>query len=182
MSGRWISRPAAWARRALQVVPIPAAAAENWRNRFRAWMAQRTPRERVILLAGAVTLTSAIFIVAIWRPLNEARAEALGRIAVLDRVIAQARTIDPTDTGAVPLAAASPATVIADSAGPFGLTIRRLESEGLQTEVTLDDAKFETLLMWLEALGESDGLHATRVELERRPEPGVVAARLTLER
>ena len=174
MSGSlWTSWPALWVRR---------VTAGSWQDAGSVWLSLRTPRERLILLAGGLILLVALFVVLVWQPLSAARSDAMARIAILDRVVARARTIDPTSVSQSAAPLATPATAITNSAGAFGLSIKRLESEATGTHVMLEDVKFDTLLLWLEKLETEDGLYASSIDLERRPEPGVVAARVTLER
>lgn len=169
--------------------PRPSLSAE-WRARLfdspwataaTVWLSQRTPRERLFLIAGGAALLIAAYVFLIWQPLARARAATLEHIAVLERVIARAGSIDPST---VNLAAApvAPATAVTNSAGEFGLAIKRLESEGDATRIELEDAKFDTVLLWLERLEQAHALYASSVELERRPEPGVVAGRMSVGR
>ena len=74
------------------------------------------------------------------------------------------------------------ANVITDSVAAFQLTIRRLEPEGPRVRVVLEDAPFDAVILWLDAVQRDQGLRVSEIEITRRPAPGVVNAVLALER
>jgi general secretion pathway protein M len=74
------------------------------------------------------------------------------------------------------------AAVVTDSAPAYGLAIRRIETDQAGTRVELDDAGFAEVVLWIEELELQHGLRVVAVEMDRRPEPGVVAARLAVRR
>lgn len=177
------SRPSGnWRGRLASRAPTFVAFTERSRSTLDGWLSQRTPRERLLLLAGAIVLILAAYVLLVWQPLNEARDATLQRIAILDRVIAQAETIDPAKIAAPVTSDVPPATAITNAAAEYGLAIKRIEPDGAQTRVTLEDIKFDTLLLWLEKMSKDYTLGVSGLELERRPEPGVVTARVVFQR
>ena len=72
--------------------------------------------------------------------------------------------------------------ILTDAAAAFGLTISRLQPQGAEVLVTLEDAPFDTVLLWTQALIRDDALRLTQLTLTRRPAPGMVATTLTVER
>jgi general secretion pathway protein M len=139
----------------------------------------RTPRERVMLLGlGAVTLFW-LAIAGIWQPLLAQRAALTNQIARYDRaaemLASPVQAVAPTDPRAVPV-------IITESAATFQLTIRRLQPTGDQVQIVLEDAPFEGVLLWIEALTTDHALQLQSLALTRRPAPGVVAATLTVAR
>lgn len=144
------------------------------------WMAARTAREQATIAAAAVVAAVAAGYSQLWMPLADARSAALADIARHERAIAHVLAAGP-DLPRGPAGPALPAaTVVATSAPAFGLAIQRVEPEGESTRVVLDSANFEDLLRWLVELEAKHALRVLAVELERRPEPGVVSARVTL--
>lgn len=145
---------------------------------LRAWWLGRALRERA-LIAAALVLTLAWAGVA-WglRPLDAARSAARAEIAMLATLTARVVAAPPAPG---PRAPAPLARTVADSAAAHGLAIQRLEPEGARLSVTLGAVGFDPLLAWLAALETTSGLRVAALDLERRPEPGIVAARLTLE-
>lgn len=145
------------------------------------WWAQRTGRERLLLGAlGAALAAYLLFTVA--QPLLTARGAALAAVGQHEAALARLAALP--DAGAAPRPADNrpvPAVVTA-TAPAFDLAIRRIEPEGAGARVVVEDAGFAEVLMWIEALEREHGLRLAAIEMDRRPEPGVVSARLTLER
>lgn len=117
----------------------------------------------------------------VWMPLQLAEAQARADIAayrlVQDTAALAARAeIAPT----APVNDTPLATRITSSASAAQLTLRRIEPEGDGIRVTLDDTPFATLLLWLSDLEEQHDVILEALEVDRRPAPGVISARLLL--
>lgn len=141
----------------------------------------RTEREKALLIASATLTGLAVAYTQLWQPIVAVRDSQLATIARYDQVLQAARTSGPLFAPAlaqdVPIA-----DVVANSAPGFDLLIRRIEADGQATRVTLEQVAFEPFLLWLQQLTLRNGLRAIMVELERQPEPGIVSARLVLEK
>lgn len=149
------------------------------------WWRGRTARERVLILGMGLALAVYAAIACAVQPMLGSRAAALESIALADAALARLEASPGGDGAAVSARAtvARPVTaVLADTATDFGLTILRIEPEGAGARLTLGEADFAELLDWISALEREHGLRLTAVEMDRRPEPGVVAALLTVER
>ena len=139
----------------------------------------RTPRERILLagLAGVAIVWLAI--AGVWQPLQNYRAALSTQIARYDRAAQMlanpAQTVAPTDPRAVPV-------IITESAATFQLTISRLQPTGNLVQIALNDAPFDAVLLWVEALHRDHALNLQSLDLIRRPAPGVVSATLTVAR
>lgn len=144
-------------------------------------MNRLSTRERLLLGSALVLgIGAAVYSLAIV-PQGEARARALAEIARFDAVARHVGEDGVALPAALPDTRPVPA-IVAESARDAAIPIRRLEPEGALTRLTLDAVGFTDLMTWLADL---DTLHAIRVasvEMERQPEPGVVTARLALER
>ncbi|QDA36476.1 type II secretion system protein M [Paracoccus liaowanqingii] len=146
------------------------------------WLSERTPRERWLLGIGAAVLLVWVAVTLIWQPVQSRRHAASQQIALYDRALVALQM------GSVPAAPAGPVdaralnAIVTEAASGFDLTIRRLEPEGERIRVTVDDAAFQTLVLWLEAMARDSALRATELDLSRRPAPGVVNATMVLER
>lgn len=146
------------------------------------WFANLTGREKV-LIAGAAPLAFGLAVYQFaWMPLQVSRAEHVSEIAAYRMVTKiAARQADAP----VVLAASPPAVPIAtrvtQSAENAGLQLRRLEPEGTSLRVTLDDEEFSTIILWISDMDVNQGVRVAAFEVDRRPEPGVVSARLLLE-
>lgn len=147
------------------------------------WISNLTPREKlmlvcmlpVVLLIGAYQL--------VWLPLDARRDRLVADIAAYQLVSVTA--LQRPAHGAIPVTAAPPAVPIAtrvtQSADSAGLQLRRLAPEGEGLRVTLDDVDFGAAMLWVAEMEVAQGIRVAAIEVDRRPEPGVVSARLLLE-
>jgi general secretion pathway protein M len=147
-----------------------------------AWRA-RTPRERMLILSLAVTLALWAGIAGLWQPLEAHRARLIDDIARYTRTATLLTTAAAGGIALpVPGSDAPLPAVITDTATAYQLTIRRLQPTADAAEIVLDDAAFEAVLVWLEALERDQGLRIRALTLTRRPEPGIVGTTLTVGR
>lgn len=146
-----------------------------------ALLTRRTPREKALLACLAALGLIWLAVTQVWQPLQALRHETAARIPRIERALALvqsnpvALTAPATDARSLPI-------VITDAADSFGLTINRLQPEGARVRVTLEDAPFDAVLLWVEALQRDHALRPTDLTLTRRPTPGVVATNLMVER
>ena len=149
----------------------------------RTWWTQRSLREQW-LLGGLACVTAIYFAIAgVAQPLVAGRAAALEAIAEHDRALAQLEAVPTDELPVLTLSAAKPVTaVLTETASEFELAIRRIEPEDAGARLVLDDADFAEVLLWIEALESEHRLRLTAIEMDRRPEPGVVSARMSFER
>ena len=148
------------------------------------WFLQRSPRERLLLcVLGACALVW-IAVSVIWQPLRQHRSALENRIALYDvGLTALQNSAFDARKGTAMIVDNRPVPVIlTESAAVFQLAIRRLESEGAGARIVLDDASFEQVILWLEALKREHGLNVTALEMARKPAPGVVSTTFALER
>ena len=148
------------------------------------WLAKRSGRERLLLGIALAFAIAWLGLAAVWQPLRQHRADLESRIARYDSGLAALENpafspaeteIGSSDSQPVPL-------ILTDSAAVFQLVIRRLETEGAGARVVLEEAPFEQVILWLEALERDHGLQVSDLEMTRRPAPGVVSTTLALER
>ncbi len=75
--------------------------------------------------------------------------------------------------------------VIEQSINNAGLkpSVNKIESSGNNgARVTLTDAPFNQILVWMNTLAKHNGIHVTSANIERTDAPGKANARLTFER
>lgn len=146
------------------------------------WWQVRAPRERLLLMGMGGVLVLWLGVISVWQPLEAARLRLADQIARHDRALAVLQA-QPVPTGPVKGLDDRPLNIIiTESTAAFQLTIRRLEPEGPRVRLVLEDAPFDGVILWLEALQRDQSLRVTEIEMTRRPAPGVVNATLTLER
>lgn len=144
-------------------------------------LSRLTARERLMIGALVVIGGGAAYVEFIHEPLQQARATAQREIAFADRALAAATSITEPLTPADTTDRPAPARRVTDSARGAGLTLRRIESDGALTRLVLADAEFAALIDWLAMLERDHALIVSSIEVDRRPEPGTVAARIALE-
>jgi general secretion pathway protein M len=144
------------------------------------WWRRRSQRERILLAAMASALAVHLLFAGAARPLLEARATALAAIAQHDAALVRLAGLSEWDE---PVASTEPVTaIVTASAAGYDLTIRRIEAEDEGARLEIEDAGFPELVLWIEELERAHALRLVAIEIDRRPEPGVVGARLTLGR
>ena len=145
------------------------------------WLADRTPRERILLTVALPVAAVALAWTWIAAPLLAARVAQTEEIAAY-RLVAETATLARTVEFAPAPAPLDPlAARVTRSAAAASLTLRRIEPEGEGLRVTLTDARFDDVLVWLADL-EVEALAAVAaIEIERRPEPGFVSGRILFE-
>ena len=139
-----------------------------------------SPRERVLLLA---VLPLALVFGAWrfgWLPLTEARADLTKDIATY-RLIMETIAVAGERPVAIDRGAATPlARRVTESAAAAGLSLNRLEPDGDALRVTIAEAPFAQVILWLDDLEIAQGVALAAIELDRRSQPGDVTARILL--
>lgn len=156
------------------------------------WWQGLEPRERRTLSLGAVAAAAILFYALLWLPPQQNAAELRQRIG-------NARTdLAWMEQAAVEVAAlrrgnaaagATPSTdralyAVADQTAResgLGNAIERVEPAGeQQVRVVLDDAAFDTLVLWLDGLKRDHGLTVETASIRRSEKTGRVSAQLLL--
>jgi len=137
-------------------------------------LAALSPRERAMGLAGgALVVGYGIYLLA-WQPLAESNSQLQQSLQskretyqYLQRIAAQAALSDNATTLAENPAA--PADVIAASVEQMQLTqaIKQVQAQSeREVAVTMEQADFDHLIVWLAALADTHGANVLNVELK----------------
>jgi general secretion pathway protein M len=157
--------------------------------RMNEWLAQLQPRERVMVLAGAVVVAITLLYAAIWQPLVKAhlrREQALAearvqasRLEVASAELQRNRGRAGADTSTSILSAVDKAS----RSPTLGKTPTRMQPEGERNvNVWLDDVAFDNLARWLVELETRFGIVPVAADVQRQSGVGPVNAHLTLAR
>ena len=166
-----------WARSVAGAWPDRAFTARTAAAR---WLGDRSVRERWLLGILALVLVAAGLDRLIWHPLLVARQEALIEIARDDRIAAQLRVVGPDVARIAAARIGSLSAIVTARATRAGLAIARIEPQGDTVTVSLDGVAFDTLVDWLAALDHDAGVGIVDLKVDRRPDPGIVSAQVTL--
>ncbi len=147
-------------------------------NRLTDWLATRALREQGLMLAALVSGVIYVGMTLIWWPLMAERAQVLARVGQMDHALTvvaglPAREVVVADDRPV-------SRILTETAPDFGLSIRRIDVTEAGADLTLDDAAFDGVVLWLDALEAEHGLSVAALQVTRRPELGQVAATMTL--
>jgi len=152
-------------------------------DRIAVALADRTPRERILLYVLAGTGVLALIYLAIWQPLERTRENYAVAIERQDLLTARVKAMDNGAAPATPARDPRPtAVIVSDTAAAAALSIRRLEPVGEDARVVLEDAEFGAVLTWLDSLDREEGLRVAEIDISRRPEPGLISTTLMLRR
>lgn len=143
-----------------------------------AWMAARSRREQVMIAFLGGLIVIAVVWLAILRPLLDARATAIGRIAAYEQVMVDVRTAGgavATSTAALsgPLPEAIPV-----QAATFGI-VPIVTGDAGSAEVSVTGARYDAVIPWLAAL-EASGATLSSVTIRRGASEGVVDVTLRI--
>ncbi len=145
--------------------------------------ANLTPRERWLILGALPLGLLLIGWIWVWQPLQRERealrariADALTVQAVLDRYPAEATPLAARSVPEGPISAR-----VTRSAQAAGIDLARLEPRGAALTALVDETPFDAVVDWIGQMERNEGLRLTRIEIDRRPTPGAVSARLDLE-
>lgn len=147
------------------------------------WWSGRSVRERLLLGGLLAAATAYLVVVGAAQPMLAARDEAVASIARSDAALARLAALpepgDRQEDGASDI----PVTVVVTrTANELGLTIRRIEPEGAGARLSIENADFNAVVTWIAELEIENGLRVVAVEMDRRPDPGIVNATLSVQR
>jgi general secretion pathway protein M len=139
-------------------------------------------RERALILVGLpLVLIFAGYRLG-WQPLEDLRAARGAEIAGYRFIAEAVAEVGPRpaaledDEEEPPFAAR-----VTQSAEAAGLALSRLEPEDERLRVTVEDAPFASVVLWIADLEGERNVTLAAIELDRRIAPGTVSARLLLE-
>lgn len=161
-------------------------AVEQLRHRYEAL----EPRERRFLLWGAVALAVILLFLGVVRPLQQYRDNTEARVNAHRELVAWMRgavaVLRERGPAQVPVAGGGSLLALADtSARAAGLaqSLQRIQQDGENAvRVRLEEASFDSLVLWLDSLEKRSGVTASELMVDRAEAAGRVNATLTLRR
>ncbi|WP_147114757.1 type II secretion system protein GspM [Tateyamaria sp. syn59] len=140
-----------------------------------------SPRERALGAGAAILIGGVIAWTVVISPSLASRADSFAQLRKIDILWSVLNQLP--DTASTPIAepTAPLRERITASARDASIDIRRLDPQGTALSVSLDAVAFPVLLGWLETLTTNAGVQIYSAEIGRRPEPGIVSARIVME-
>lgn len=155
------------------------------------WFRDRSPREQYILAGGMGVLLLVLLWLLVWEPLNQEHGEYQAKIEQQQLILLQLQQLaaeaDLLGSGAGKVNSRGDQSLLslADrtvrAAGLAG-SLRRIEPDGDQrVRLWLQQAPFDSLVKWLQALAGDHGVHVFAANIDLGESTGLVVADITLE-
>ena len=151
------------------------------RGEIASWWGNRTPRERRLLTALAGTAVLVLLLLAIYRPMAAARAQAQADIRTYEVLAAQLRIAGPELARLRAMDRSAAPALVSRTAAGYGIAIGRVETAGGAVQVTLQNADFTQLVQWLVQLESTSTLRVSSIRIQRTAAAGIVNARIALK-
>lgn len=155
---------------------------------MRDWFTGLAPRERIMVIVGAVAVVIGGFYMLIWEPLQIGHRNAVDDVQRKQALVANAQRVLPAP-GADASAGRGPQQslilLVTSSAASSGLNDAYKSSSPAGTgglRVSMEQASFDDLVQWLGVLQREHGVRVTSGSITGRSDVGRVDASLVVER
>lgn len=157
------------------------------------WYRSLPSREQIMVTATTVFVLITLFYIMLWEPLHvglrdqQARIESQAEtLAWMQQTAQEVKALQSSGGAAKIRDTNKPVTlVIEQSLAVAGLkqSVKKIESSGSDgARVTLDDASFNQVLIWLNTLATYNNIQVVSANIERSENDGRADARLSFER
>jgi len=158
---------------------------------MKAWFAELQPRERMMVIIGAVALGLLVFYAAVWDPLTSGASskavaveEQQKLLQWMQKAAEEVKRLHPAGSAAAQLPAGQSLLGVIDQTSKganLGGAVKRVKPEGEnKVSVWLEEAGFDDTMQWLENLHRTYGVEVDNIIIDRKPTPGKVDARIEL--
>ena len=154
---------------------------------MKAWFESLQPRERVILLAGAVAAALIVLWAGILAPLDRSATELRAAVATKERLlidVTRVQGLQPQDAAPASRGGTHSLVVLVDTTRqPHGLEFARTRPDGPNgINVTFQNASFDALVDWLIAIEANHGVVVETASFSSTRDRGLVSGQLFLRR
>jgi general secretion pathway protein M len=157
------------------------------------WYQGLQQRERQLVLAASAVIVITLLYLTIWEPIHkgvEAQTQKYQtQIDILDwmqTAATEVRALQASGAANKRTNSSQPVSLLVEkSAATAGLKpyLRKLESTSDKgARVTIDDASFDQILLWLSTLQTQYGISVSSANIDRADKAGAINARMTLDR
>ena len=145
------------------------------------WLALNIREQRLVIAMGSVVLFFILYS-AIWKPLNnniESATSKVSRYQDLQTLVQTetARYKSFVGAGNKVTSKGSLSSVVNKTAGKNKIAIERMQPQGEDLQVWIEEVSFNQLLTWLEQLSSRENINVKSIDLSNTQQPGVVKVR-----
>lgn len=148
---------------------------------MKAWWQQLNSREQRLVMVMSVLISIFVLYGLIWQPLNENIADKKLKIerqqALLTWVTESTQRYQQAKRNGGSSSGASLSSIVNRTSRANNITITRMQPQGDDLQVWIDEISFNQLLTWLEKLASRDGLQVKNIDLSLADQQGVVRVR-----
>lgn len=148
---------------------------------MKAWWQQLNSREqRLVAIMGTFFIIFLLYSL-IWQPLNEKLVSTQKKLtnqqALLTWVRDNTTRYQQISKSSKTSDQGSLSSIVNRTANQHQITVTRLQPQGDDLQIWIDEIAFSELLLWLEDLSINEGLHVTGIDLSRADKEGIVQVR-----
>ena len=158
---------------------------------MKAWFAELQPRERMMVIAGAIALGILIFYAAVWDPLVSGASSKAAAVEEEQKLLQwmqksaeEVKRLHPSGSAVAQLPSGQSLLGVIDQTSKsanLGGAVKRVKPEGEnKVSVWLEDASFDDTMQWLENLHRTFGVDVDNIVVDRKTTLGKVDARIEL--
>lgn len=145
------------------------------------WLSLNLREQRLVIGMGLVVLFFILYS-AIWKPLNKGIDSATSKVSRYQKL----QTLVHTETarykslagsGQASNSKGSLSSVVNKTAGRNQIDIARMQPQGDDLQVWIDEVSFNQLLAWLEQLSSRENVSVKAIDIVNAEQPGVVKVR-----
>ena len=149
---------------------------------MKAWFEQLAPREQRLVLAMSALILVFLIYSLIWQPLNDNLDKSSQKLvrqqALLSWVQENTALYQQAAKGsAIKNSGGSLSGIVNTSARQAGITITRIQPQGDDILIWIDEVAFSTMLTWLDTLNSKSGLQVKAIDLAALEKAGTVKVR-----
>jgi len=145
------------------------------------WQQLKSSEQRLVAIMGFV-LGLILFYLLIWQPLGDNVSKAQQKLARQQALLiyiqeSTQRYKQSHKSGASSRSSGSLSSIVNRSATRNNISIARLQPQGEDLQIWIDEVPFTQLLNWLEFLANNEGLSVKSIDLSKADRQGVVKVR-----
>ncbi len=145
------------------------------------WQQLKSSEQRLVTLMGFVVMLF-LFYSVVWQPLASNINKTQQKIARQQTLLtwvkeSTQRYQQAKRSGSAGRSSGSLSSIVNRSAGRNNISIARLQPQGDDLQVWIDEVPFSQLLGWLEFLANNEGLLVKNIDLSKADQKGVVKVR-----